>query len=826
MFRITNYKSCLKQLVSGVSGLVIGVSSLVLPVPAISEQVIEEVVVTARKRTESQQDVPIAISAFGASELEDRGIESIEEIARLTPNTTINETSGLVAGAVQVFVRGIGNDPGFDQGVGIYVDDVYLNRTTGALLEVYDIERIEVLKGPQGHLYGRNAIGGAIKYVSAEPGNERRIFVEGKVGTDSLRRYKVGISGALMEDKLLGSLAVSGTEMDGYQTNVFNGDEYADQDKLAYRGSLIWNVSDSFRVKLIGDQFKDRSNPYVPTRVAVNQGGSAGLGAAQAILSTANMFCPPAQCAYLAPGEMLDAQLFADEDTVNTGFVGPGGFDEFRITTRNYAMTLDWDLSESWAVKSVTAQRKLRNNTPFDFDGSSQIFINTLQRIETEDFSQELQVNYSGNRVNAVFGVYYLDGDYAAQISTTQTPLLRFFTSHVKETDSDDRTLKSISYYANVDWDISDVWQLSVGGRYTTDEKDIDQIANVTLTQHVAAFVTIPDLARLPLALNSFGTTLFPNLPGGLFRAFLPHRNRGEMTAPIIARGNTETVQVYPENKIGEDEWSEFTPSVKLSFRPSDNTMIYGGAATGFKSGNFTFSGPDFMAPAYDPETVTTYSLGIKSTLLGGSLRINAEAFLNDYEDKQVTVIALEGGRLIQQNENVGEVEISGAEVEILWLPPVDGLAINLNVGYLDTEIDTLIDQLPGTMTLGNVADDRALGYAPELTWQARVQYTASLGDAGSLTFAVDANYRDEMYTDSPIDLTNPFLLQAQSDDRTITNAFVTWRSANQKWRVSLEGKNLTDERVLENTFNVSNFILGGYNRSRTWGLTVGYHSN
>ena len=366
---------------SGVSGLVIGVSSLVLPAPAIAEaQVIEEVVVTARKRTENQQDVPAAISAFGASELEDRGIESIEELARLTPNITINETSGLIAGAVQVFVRGIGNDPGFDQGVGIYVDDVYLNRTTGALLEVYDIERIEVLKGPQGHLYGRNTIGGAIKYVSADPGNESRFFVEGKVGTDNLRRYKAGISGALIEDKLLGSLAVSKTDMDGYQTNVFNGDKYADQDKLAYRGSLIWNVSDSFRVKLAGDQFKDRSNPYVPTRVAVNRAGPAGLDAFSALLSTANMFCPPAQCAYLAPGETLDTQLFSDEDTVNTGFVGPGGFDEFRITTRNYAMTLDWDLSESWAVKSVTAQRKIRNNTPFDFDGSSQVFINTLQR--------------------------------------------------------------------------------------------------------------------------------------------------------------------------------------------------------------------------------------------------------------------------------------------------------------------------------------------------------------------------------------------------------------------------------------------------------------
>ena len=163
--------------------------------------------------------------------------------------------------------------------------------------------------------------------------------------------------------------------------------------------------------------------------------------------------------------------------------------------------------------------------------------------------------------------------------------------------------------------------------------------------------------------------------------------------------------------------------------------------------------------------------------------------------------------------------------IEILWLPPIDGLAVNLNIGYLDAEIDEIIDVIPGSNppVFGNVASNHELGYSPELTWQARVQYTTNLGDAGSLTFGVDASYRDEMYTDSPVDITNPFFDATLSDDRTLTNAFITYRSADDRWRVTLEGKNLSDERVLENTFNVSNFILGGYNRGRTWGLTVGY---
>ena len=313
-----------------------------------------------------------------------------------------------------------------------------------------------------------------------------------------------------------------------------------------------------------------------------------------------------------------------------------------------------------------------------------------------------------------------------------------------------------------------------------------------------------------------------PNLP--FFNFFQPHR---DLQGNIIGLGDTETVTTYPENKIGDENWSEFTPSAKLSFRASDSTLLYGGVSTGFKSGGFTFTGRAYNASTYAPETVTTYSAGLKTTLADGSLRFNAEAFINDYQDKQFRVIALDDstGTLVQQNDNAGKVETRGFEFELLWLPPVDGLALNLNLGYLDVEVKELIDEVAPGM-LGNVADDHAMGYAPEWTVQARVQYTASLGGAGSLTFGADADYRDKMYTDSPIDLTNPFFLAAESDDRILANAFLTYRSADSRWRVTLEGKNLGDKRVLENTFPVSNFILGGYNRGRTWGLTVAYEMN
>ena len=273
----------------GVAVPFVVLSSAIAVQPAVAQNVIEEIVVTARKRAENLQDVPAAVSAFGAEELKDRGIDSIDEVGRLTPNVAMTETTGLISGALLVFIRGIGNDPGFDQGVGVYVDDVYLNRTSGMMLDVYDVERIEILKGPQGNLYGRNTIGGAIKYVSREPSDETRMHFEAKVGTDSLRKYRAGLSGPLGSSSMWGSFAVSKTEHEGYQTNRYNGNEYASPDILSARGTLVMQATDSLRLKLVADLMRDDSDPYIPNRVAVNLGGPSGLGAFGQLLGLANM---------------------------------------------------------------------------------------------------------------------------------------------------------------------------------------------------------------------------------------------------------------------------------------------------------------------------------------------------------------------------------------------------------------------------------------------------------------------------------------------------------------------------------------------------------
>jgi len=781
---------------------------------ALAQQMLEEVVVTARKRSENLQDVPMAVSAFSGEELQTFGIDEVTDVGRMTPNLVMNETSGLVGGAISIFMRGIGNDQGLEQGVGIYVDDVYLNRTSGSLMDVFDVERIEVLKGPQGHLYGRNTIGGAIKYITREPGDELEANAEAKAGSDGYVRLKGAVSGPLVDDNLLGGLAFTYKERDGYQDNSFAGsDDPWDADAYAIRGHLVWAPSDTLKFNLTADYNKDDMLPPISRRIAVNQELQGG---ASFLLTGANLFFGEGTALYDTPTDIrapgTDAPLPGDEDDVASAFTN--GYDKFEIEQSTVALTVQWDLNDQWLLKSVTAGRFLKQTQPFDFDGTEQVWINTIREdLESDDISQEFQLNFSGDTIEAVMGLYYLDGDQTqGRQNTLQTARLRQVQIHDKTTNSDDRTLESYSAYANVDWDFADDWQLSVGGRYTEDEKDEKQKASVT--QGFYALATLQDFVGVPVP----------------FLVIKPGQEAAVEASPLFA-GWSPLVLGFPNPRFFEltgpedtnanDTWDEFTPSAKLSHHLNDDTMVYGGVATGFKSGGFNRTGGN--TTAYDPETVTTYSLGLKATMLEGTLRLNSELFYNEYEDKQLGAIQLlPNGDLEQIISNVGEVTQYGGEFEVTWLPPVDGLTFNFNIGYLDSEVDEFkeADGMGGTI---DKKDTTELGYSPEWTGQVRASYDIDLGNMGSLTLSSDVSYQDEMYTNSPIDTTNPIKTAQQADSYYLWNAVAAWRSTDEHWRVAVEGKNLSDEREIVNSYDVGVVATAGYNPPRFWGVSVGY---
>jgi iron complex outermembrane receptor protein len=767
-------------------------SSLLAADVALSQAVLEEVVVTARKRAEDLQDVPMAVSAFSGQQLQNFGIDELTDVGRMTPNLVMNETSGLVGGAISVFIRGIGNDQGLEQGVGVYVDDVYLNRTSGALLEVVDVERIEVLKGPQGHLYGRNTIGGAVKYITREPGDELEASAEIKGGSDELIRVKGSVSGPLIEGSLYGGLSFLYKERDGWQDNSFEGsDDPWDADTHAMRGTLVWTPSDTLKFKLSGDYMKDEMLPPIPGRIYLDEDN---IGTINLITTTADLIFGPGTAASPSPN---DLSFPDDEDDVSSAFVD--GYDEYEIEQSTVALTVEWDLNDQWLLKSVTAGRFLENTQPFDFDGSEQVWINTLRsNLDADDYSQEFQLNYTCDNVAAVMGVYYLDGEQDTDANDTlQTVRLRAVEDNFKTTYYDNRKLESYSIYGNVDWDFADDWQLSIGARYTEDEKEEEQ----------RAFVTRGFYA---LALSQF--------TGPLPLAIAPGMEETVEASPFFAGWlNPRFVEfTVPEDTYAKEDWDEFTPSVKLSHHLNDENMVYAGVATGFKSGGFNRTGGN--ATAYDPETVTTYSLGWKGTLADGTLRLNTEAFYNEYEDKQLGAIQLlPSGDLEQIISNVGEVTQWGAEFEATWLPPVDGLLLTFNMGWLDYDVDEF------KTGEGDIADYTELGYSPEWSGQLRATYEIDLGNMGYLTLGSDVSYQDEMFTNSPIDTRNPLKTAQKADDYYLWNAVVAWRDNSDRWRVAVEGKNLADEREIVNTFDIGVVATAGYNPPRTWAISVGY---
>ncbi len=821
----------------------VATASLVAADVALSQSMLEEVVVTARKRVENLQEVPMAVAAFSAGQLADYQVEDITDLQRMTPNITINETSGLTAGSLQVYIRGIGSEPGFDAGVGIYVDDVYLTSDAGSLVSVYDIESIEVLKGPQGHLYGRNTIGGAIKYISKAPTEEFEGSAEFKAGNDGLMQFKGSVSGSLIGDTLLGGLGVMYRESDGYQESIDDGSDWGVDDITGLRGTLVWNATDNVSVKLVGDLMENDSKPLIPVRQALNPDGNSVAfslplsgydpGFAEFGIDNVTDLLYGEGAALLEP---LDQRIYKDlpgedEDTISTNVTDR--FKKSYVDTESLAATIDWDINDQWSLKSISAYRKVENQRSFDFDASIDFTLDSSAKVDYTSYSQEFQFHYSGDDIKAVAGLYYLDnlqeqpGSGSGINTAPAGPWVYFAQNHNDLIRREDSEVISQSVYFNVDWDFSENWQLSLGGRYTEDEKSLDLVKDTVDDFVPFAFtdfgvIGIPGLV-VPLAIDPDYAIANPDrfaAVGGLFHLNVPGVPGGVL--PMDPNGDGTFLVEGVETFKDEKTFREFTPSVKLAHFLNEDTMVYAGYSTGFKSGGFN-NNED--GSTYDPETVDAYVLGIKTTMLDSTLRLNAEVFFNDYADKQLGAVQVaDDGAIIFINDNVGEAEGQGFEAEISWLPPIEGLSFDLNIGYLDSEIKKFKSVDAETGEEIDIADDHVLPYQPEWTGLVRANYSFGLGD-GNLFLSADVNYRDEMYVDgAPVDETSDFETQALSGSLTTYNAVAIYTTADEKWRFALEGKNLSDEREMANAFTVVDWMSAGYNRGRTYAFSVGYN--
>ncbi|PCO07135.1 TonB-dependent receptor [Microbulbifer flavimaris] len=710
---------------------------------------LEEVVVTARKQAENLQKVPVAVTALSESQMQELGITRLDQVAKQTPNVTL-EASRATNSTLTAYIRGVGQqDPlwGFEPGVGVYIDDIYFARPQAALLDVYDVARIEVLRGPQGTLYGKNTIGGAIKYVTKSVRDSSPLSVKATVGSYNQRDLKVSSSAEVVEDRLWIGGAVASLNRDGfgeYVGPINEGEENYNKDSLAYRLSAEAQLSDNFSARLDLDKTNDDSN---------NRGGHrltdefvTGAAPLDNVFDTRSAIDPT-------------------QEVVNEGA----------------SLTMSWDLSDSMVLKSITAQREGSTFTSIDFDNQQLGLVEApATRYTDEQFSQELQLTYSGDRFNGVAGIYYFDGDATGAFDlevfkglfadAAGNPLIGTRTIGAVNT-------KSTALYAQGTYAINDDWSATVGGRYTKDEKSTESF------------------------FSSYNAT------AGI----------GDFNNQIVASDFTRS-----------PEWSEFSPRVGLEYDVNEDVMVFASFAEGFKSGGVdpraNLLGNPNSGDPFDPETVGTMELGMKSQLLDGRMRLNVTLFNNDYDDQQVTTSILidsdgdgNAESFAGQVVNAGKASARGLEIESI-AALTDNLRVNFTYGYIDAEIEEFITVDPGTLQPVNIADQRVVSNTPENTVNLGISYDMEMF-GGQLMLNSNASYRSEIFlfeTESPID----------QEGYTVVDANAVWLSPSEQWTFGLHGKNLADEEYRVAGYNfptLANSVIGYYGDPRMIMASLSY---
>jgi iron complex outermembrane receptor protein len=703
-----------------------------------------EVVVTARRRAEKIQDVPIAVSVYSADQLAETAASDITALQQTTPNLTLQVARGSNSTLI-AFIRGVGQqDPlwGFEPGVGLYVDDVYIARPQGAVLDVYDIERVEVLRGPQGTLYGRNTIGGAVKYVTAPIGRDARLNAQVNLG--SYQQHDGILSGStpLGEHFGIGG-AVAIYRRDGYGTNLTTGAEEYNKDVNAFRATLEWKPTDDILFRLSGDTLDDESN----ARHGHREAPGLGLAAGQPVLSN-----------------------------VYDNRAGVG--DDNSVKSHGGALLGQWTVSEALTLKSISAYRNGDTDTLIDFDTGPTPALDVPAYYKDHQFSQELQALWTGKRVQAVAGLFYLDGSASGAFDTI------LGVANLTIATAGEVKTKSKAAFADVSFDLNEQWSLSVGGRYTQDDK--------TGTVYRQNFTGI----RSPLFGNA---TAIP----GLMRT----------------------------NYTNSRSFSEFTPRASVRFKPMDDLMLYASYGRGFKSGGFDMRGDAFAFPGtvngYNPELVDTYELGLKTTTAGGHVSLAAAAFYSKYKDQQITsqfALPTTPPTIVSFVDNAASSDIRGLELESN-LRFSNAFSATVQLGYIDAEFNDFVTYDPATNTRRNLSDQRAFQNTPKYTGSLSFTWRQSLGTHGDLSFIPTVSYRDKYQM---FEIATPLLDQ---DAYTLVDASIVWNSPNQHFTVGVHGKNLTDEEYRVGGYSFpgatfGNSINGFYGPPRTWMLSAIYRVN
>jgi len=781
-------------------------STLCLQVaPAVSQSKLEEVVVTAQKREQNLQDVPIAVTAFTGDQMNAFGVQESFDIATFTPGVHI---SGNLAGQnTQFSIRGVTQND-FNDIIeapnAVYLDEGYIAIAQGQTFAVFDIERVEILKGPQGTLFGRNATGGLVHYVSNKPDFEKfGGYIDATAGQfdvdNDANRYTVeGAFTGPITETIAARLAFRYNEQDAYLENTYPegipsdfsseypfgsespgagaGEDLGDDETTAVRGTLAFRPDDDLEILFTGAwaETKVATGPYQSkptiaqaravdgvysivnvidtprdeTRLAIDLDDPTADPGGDALLGT-SQFIPGASVGLpgrLAPGG--DFFGYRDPDGDDFTFSGDFAFDDQGDTETSGAnLRVFWDFNDSLRFTSVTDYKDYDKLLFIDVDSAPVNQLANYAGVDATTFTQEFRLNGETDRMRWVAGLYYLNIDNKSD-NGLKAPANAIFGGITGAPPIDigvraDLQTDSYSAFGQVDYDLTDKWAVTLGLRVIQEEKDFDTGIGIFASQ------------------SNFSV------------------NKGD----FIPNGGGAGDPYFFDDDTSDTLWAG---KVQVDYRPNDDLLLWAGVNRGVKAGSFNAPllgaylglGGDSALP-YDEEVLISYEAGFKSTLGDGNTRLNGSVYYYDYEDYQAFLFVGVGGVVFN-----ADATTVGAELE-LQTTPIDGLDLMFNIAAFDAEVE----DVPLDFSSPFKARDVDPTYAPELQATGVARYSwQMLG--GYMAVQADVSYSDKFY----YNLRN--FDADEFDDYTMWNALVSWESSEGNWLLTLAGRNLTDERA------------------------------
>lgn len=764
----------------------LGVSQAALgqaQVAADDDSILEEIIVTSRRRSERLENVPISVAAFSAGQLEDMNVQDIREIANFVPNVVMSNFAGRTNNS-SIFIRGVGggdgNPAGLQAGVGIYVDGVYMPRSIGGYMATMDVERIEVLRGPQGTLFGKNSTGGAINFVTQKPGPELESKWTFRSGTYKQFDARGTVNAPLVEDKLYARISAILETREGFYTELITGEHYSNRRRIAGRAAFRFLPNEHWTIDVSGMFSSQPERNPGATCVWNSQGFFQNL-----LLATDGVDFK-ASC----DNSNLKKRTFESE--IN-------GFSDTQIW--GATMLTNWDsmgpaaFFDNLQIKLIAAMRGQRNKFLEDSDYTVGRMESRSRILPVVQSQSALELQFIGDawddRFHFVGGLYWADDntrdtgnmcrdevasidadgdglpDPGREVQCAGAGSFGFnllpgagFVSLLAQIGA---KIDTYAFYANATLDVTDRINLTVGVRHTWETRDIFRMDIINVLKEA------------------------------------------DQATAIINEANINF------NNEGKKTWKEWTPTASIRFAlpemgAIDSGNIYFTYARGFQSGGFNTEFPEDVlgeAFVYAPETVDSFEIGLKTTLANGRARFNIAGFISKFDNRQVQTLVENEGQFQNLDPsltlitNAASMTIKGVEFDFV-VRPVEQLTFNFALGYIDAKFDEFLNFDPVLDMIVNETDRIVPTLTSKVQWNGSVAYTIYLPSGGTVTPRVTAYYKSG-YDYGPNPRRGAPHTALYQEAYAKVDGRLTWVSDSGTYQVSAYGKNIFNKDTLRN---------------------------